>query len=86
MFNRTTEELATEHSVPFTIAVDADTVCPSAPHAALTGVVGVADGVAGVPPPPPQAAVVDSRRTTSVLVFIGASALRWKLPRVRRMR
>ena len=47
-FIRTTGELVVGHSAPFTIAVDPDTVSPSAPHAALIGVVGAGDGEVGV--------------------------------------
>jgi hypothetical protein len=66
MFNSTTEAFATEHSAPLTIAVDAEIVDPSAPQAALIGIVGAGDGVVGVddPPPPPQAATrIDATAT-----------------------
>jgi hypothetical protein len=71
MFSSTTEELVTGHSAPLTIDVDAETLEPSAPHAALIGIVGVGVGDEGVDEePPPHPAASSTTATISRLVMI----------------
>src|SRR5258708_32339025 len=65
MLRSTTGSAAVEQLVPLTIAV-----CPSAPHAADTGVVGAGDGDVEGDPPPPHAAQRSSAAQAITLLFI----------------
>jgi hypothetical protein len=68
MFKTTTGEVAGEHSVPLTIAV-----CPSAPHAAFTGVDGVGDGEVGAdedPRPPHDVTSASATPIAAALLLI----------------
>src|SRR5262249_30026434 len=70
MFSRTTGEESVEQSARWTIAVDGDTDCVTAPHALVVGTVGGAGaGEDGDPPPPPHAAASASRITAAARVI-----------------